>query len=200
MAARLLGIADEGVSIVAYATLDEQQRVDVGRAFDRIFFAASSVQSFRDAAHREAFRWLWLGRYLAQEPTEAFAAIVDDKVCGYLVGSLIDPAPRAAFRELTYFQDFAAATAQYPAHLHINVDEKFRSLGIGGRLIERFGAHASAQRVGGMHIVTGDGMRNVGFYTRLGFHEVARAPRNGGVVVMLAKLLDGDRPFGQDAT
>ena len=192
MAAGMPGIAGEGVSIVAYAAIEARQRADVDRAIERIFFGASSVQSFRDTAHREAFRWLWLGHYLAEEPGDAFAAIVGDEVCGYLVGSLIDPAPRAAFGELTYFQDFAAATARYPAHLHINIDERFRSLGIGGRLIERFGAHAMAQRVPGMHIVTGEGMRNVGFYTRLGFREVARAPRNGGVVVMLAKALDGE--------
>jgi hypothetical protein len=32
-------------------------------------------------------------------------------------------------------------------------------------------------------------MRNVGFYERLGYREVARAPRRAGYVVMLAKRL-----------
>ncbi|MGI9479583.1 MAG: GNAT family N-acetyltransferase [Hyphomicrobiaceae bacterium] len=191
MTAAATDSAGQGVLIVAYESIGDRQRAEVDNAVERIFFAASSVQSFRDAAHRDAFRWLWLGRYLEEEPDEAFVAIADGAVCGYLVGSLIDPAPRAVFRELDYFQDFAAETARYPAHLHINLDERFRSLGIGGRLIARFDAHATAQGVPGMHVVTGDGMRNVGFYTRLGFREVARAPRNGGVVVMLAKALGG---------
>ena len=96
MTAAVTDSADQGVSIVAYASIGRQQRAEIDHAVERIFFAASSVQSFRDAAHRDAFRWLWLGRYLEEEPDEAFVAIADGAVCGYLVGSLIDPAPRAA--------------------------------------------------------------------------------------------------------
>jgi GNAT superfamily N-acetyltransferase len=158
----------------------------VDAAIDRIFYAASSVQTFRDAAHRQAFRWLWLGRYLAQEPQHAFVALLDDEICGYLAGSLADPALRPEFSELDYFRQFSAQTARFPAHLHINVDEAVRSHGIGAALIEAFAAHARQHDVPGMHIVTGAGMRNVGFYERLGFREVARTVRNGGEVVMLA--------------
>ena len=179
------------LTIAGYDTLTGQRRAAADRAIDRIFFAASSVQSFRDETERAAFRWLWLGRYLVEEPTHAFVAFMGATPCGYLVGSLADPAPRAAFRALSYFADFAAETARFPAHLHINVDDGARSQGVGARLVERFAAHASAHAAPGMHVVTGAGMRNVGFYTRLGFDEVARAPRNGGTVVMLARALDG---------
>lgn len=183
--------AGDDIAIVGYASIEARRRVEIDQAVERIFFAASSVQSFRDDAHRSAFQWLWLGRYLAEEPDDAFVALRAGEPCGYLVGSLTDPAPRAAFDELTYFRDFAAETARYPAHLHINVDACVRGQGIGARLIHRFAGHASAQHSQGMHIVTGDGMRNVGFYAQLGFREVARVARNGGVVVMLAKALDG---------
>ena len=64
-----------------------------------------------------------------------------------------------------------------------------RGHGVGARLVEHFAAHAAACGSAGLHVVTGAGMRNVGFYERLGFREVARAPRNGGMVVMLARGL-----------
>lgn len=181
--------SERDVTIVAYDAFEAGRRIELDRDIDRIFFAASSVQSFRDAAHRAAFRHLWLGRYLREEPGEAFVAMCDARVCGYLVGSLADPAPRAAFAELDYFQAFAAKTARFPAHLHVNVDDAARGRGIGARLVERFMAHARARAIAGVHIVTGAGLRNVRFYERLGFREVARAPRNGAEVVMLAREL-----------
>lgn len=166
--------------------------VEIGRArlddeISEIFFAASSVQSFRDERHRSEFHWLWLGRYLTDEPGHAFVALRASHVCGYLVGSLLDPAQRTEFEELSYFYEFAPLTAQYPAHLHVNIDERSRSGGIGARLVERFACHAASAGVTGMHIVTGAGMRNVRFYEMLGFKEVARAPRKGLSVVMLAR-------------
>ena len=110
-------------------------------------------------------------------------------VCGYLVGSLRDPAPRPEFNQLAYFADFAGLTIHYPAHLHINVANGLRSQGVGARLIEAFAQHAAAAGAPGMHIVTGAGMRNVGFYLRNGFDEVGRAPYKNGTVVMLGRKL-----------
>jgi hypothetical protein len=40
-----------------------------------------------------------------------------------------------------------------------------------------------------MHVVTGEGMRNVGFYLRRGFLQRACAQWNGRVVVFLAREL-----------
>ena len=184
--------SDALIGIVRYDSIDQANRVEHDAQISRIFFAASSVQRFRDDRHRSAFHWLWLGRYLAEEPTEAYVALRDARVCGYLVGSLADPAQREEFKDLSYFQDFAAQTARFPAHLHINVDEGARGVGVGARLVEEFIDHADGAGVPGLHVVTGAGMRNVGFYQRLGFAEVARAPRNGSAVVMLGKKLDGD--------
>jgi GNAT superfamily N-acetyltransferase len=156
---------------------------------DAIFFEASSVQGFDSPAHRFAFHWLWLGRYLIEEPAEAFVAIEDGAVTGYLVGSLVDPAPRAAFASLDYFKAFADRTAAFPAHLHVNVAANARGRSVGERLVGAFERHAAVRGAPGVHVVTGAGMRNVGFYERLGYREVARAPRGAGHVVMLAKRL-----------
>ena len=181
------------VSIVPYMTvrgmIRDGRRSETDAAIDQIFFASSSVQRFRDDEHRQGFRRLWLGRYLEEEPEHAFVAIRGSHVCGYLVGSLDDPAPRAEFDELDYFRAFAPQTARFPAHLHINVDAAERGQGVGAELIAAFEAHARAHGCAGVHVVTGAGMRNVGFYERLGFAEIARAPRNGSEVVMLAKAL-----------
>lgn len=177
------------VEITPYRAMQSGQARHITRQIDDIFFEASSVQSFRDAAHRQAFRWLWLGRYLCDEPEHAFLAHRANRVVGYLVGSLSDPAPRPEFLELSYFVDFASETQKYPAHVHINVASGSRSCGIGERLIAAFEQHARANDCPGVHVVTGAGMRNVHFYSRIGFQQVARAARNGGEVVMLAKAL-----------
>gem|GEM_PF-1094179 len=179
-------------------------RAVVRAEMDEIFFASSSVQSFADKATQQAFHWRWLGRYLAEEPQHAFVAIrksgkgkyrdrehAEDtyNICGYLVGSLDDPARRAEFSDLSYFEDFADQTAKYPAHLHINLAPPWRGKGIGGALIAAFARHARKEGVAGMHVVTGQGMRNVSFYKGLGFEKVAMIERWKATVVMLAKYL-----------
>ena len=181
--------SDTSFRIVRYAAVSQRKPAEIDAMISDIFFAASSVQSFRDEDHRAAFRWLWLGRYLSEEPSAAFVALHRSEVCGYLVGSLTDPAQREEFNELSYFQEFATQTARFPAHLHVNVDESVRGVGVGAQLVEEFSAYARTAGVPGVHIVTGAGMRNVAFYKRLGFTEVARAPRNGSAVVMLARDL-----------
>jgi ribosomal protein S18 acetylase RimI-like enzyme len=42
----------------------------------------------------------------------------------------------------------------YPAHLHINVDERYRGLGLGRRLIEAYILQLQALRVPGVHLMT----------------------------------------------
>ena len=160
---------------------------------DEIFFEASSVQSFASATERAAFRWLWMGRYLVEEPQHAFVALKDgdpEQLCGYLVGSLADPAPREEFRSLAYFKSFADITPRFPAHLHINVAHDMRSQGVGEQLIQTFLAYARRHGSPGVHVVTGAGMRNVGFYERLDFIERARVAKGAGEVVLLGHQLD----------
>ena len=175
-------------SIVAYVDIAaSQQRND---EIDAIFFEASSRQSFAHDDARQAFRRMWLGRYLEDEPEHAFAALCSDgRLCGYLVGSIDDPAPRPEFGELTYFRDFAAVTARLPAHLHINVDQATRSKGVGAALIAAFTAHLRRLKVPGVHVVTGKDARNVRFYQRVGFTERGRTRWRGGEVVVLGREL-----------
>jgi GNAT superfamily N-acetyltransferase len=155
---------------------------------DRIFFTSSATQQFSGPAERAAFRERWLGRYLRVDPGHAFVAIDGgDRIVGYVIGCIDDIARLARFADLASARQFSGASARYPAHLHINVDEGARSLGIGARLIEAFAAHCVAHGAPGMHVVTGASSRNVRFYARCGFAEVARIGSGGGDKVFLAR-------------
>jgi GNAT superfamily N-acetyltransferase len=154
---------------------------------DEIFFAAAA-QHFDDAATRAAFRDLWLGDYLRFDRACAWLALSPSgDVAGYLVGSFDNPATTSRFASLTYFQDFAAACADAPAHLHINLAPAFRSRGIGKQLIGAFAAQVRAAGLGGLHVVTGAAARNVRFYLQAGFISLARSSRGGRERVFLAR-------------
>jgi ribosomal protein S18 acetylase RimI-like enzyme len=150
-------------------------------ALDAIFFEASNTKTFADDAARAAFRERWLGKYLANEPEYAYAALTrDGTLAGYLVGSLIEPSG---------FEQFADAAWSYPAHLHVNLAPQFRDRGIGGQLIATFAADALHGGAPGMHVVTSADSRNVAFYQRNGFAEVARTKVGGRELVFLGRLL-----------
>jgi ribosomal protein S18 acetylase RimI-like enzyme len=70
-----------------------------------------------------------------------------------------------------------AIAITYPAHLHINVDARYRRLGIGRRLIEEYWADLRAARIPGVHLFCGPDP--VEFYRRLGFHELGRVETRG---------------------
>lgn len=67
--------------------------------------------------------------------------------------------------------------AEYPAHLHVNVDKSARSRLVGPRLVERFFDQVKVAGVSGVHAaVRGDNAGGRKFFERLGFVEVARYP------------------------
>ncbi|MFZ4805702.1 MAG: GNAT family N-acetyltransferase [Hyphomicrobiaceae bacterium] len=156
----------------------------------RIFFEASTTRNFVDAGSREDFRERWLGRYLTHDLEHAFVALTPTgEAVGYLVGALEDPAKTDRFGDIGYFATIGPLTARYPAHLHMNCDAAWRSKGIGTELIDRFRSHAIALGSPGVHVVTGFGVRNVGFYLRNGFRETARFEWVGRPLVMLSAAL-----------
>jgi GNAT superfamily N-acetyltransferase len=140
---------------------------------------------------RAAFHQRWLGQYLLHEPDLCWVAQSSDgQTLGYLVGSFVDPATSPRFADLPYVQAFADATRTHPAHLHINLTERARGQGIGVRLIEKFIAACRARQVSGLHVVTGARQRNMRFYLRCGFRELARYQRDPTAAVCLARRTD----------
>lgn len=159
-------------------------------AIEAILFGAAATQTFPDAIAKAEFRERWLGRYLDHYGGEAWIAIDrEGRVAGYLVGCLDDPAQGSRFADIGYFPLLAPHTRSFPAHLHINLDARWRGRGIGARLIEAFVGDLAARGIPGVHVVTGAGMRNVAFYARNGFAEVHRFAWNGRDLVMLARRL-----------
>jgi GNAT superfamily N-acetyltransferase len=157
---------------------------------EEILFA-TAARSYAPGPAREAFRERWLGRYLRGGGDVVLLALADARtVAGYLVGALENPAAQARFGDTGYFRtDFAQLCRDYPAHLHINLAAPFRSRGIGAQLIEAFAAHARAAGAPGMHVVTGKGMRNVGFYLRHGFVALGEARWNDNNILFLGRDL-----------
>lgn len=153
---------------------------------DAIFFESSGTKTFADDAHRQTFRERWLGRYLRDEPEWAYVALDgDNTVAGYLVGSITDPATTGPYDDIGAFANFADLTSAHPAHLHVNLAPPFRNRGLGGRLIEAFVSDATRADAKGAHVITGATSRNVGFYKRNGFRELATGKiRNHGVVLL----------------
>lgn len=177
----------DDTDIVPY--VDVAGRPGLAAELDEIFFEASSTRSFTSNKTRDEFRWRWLGRFLEQGAEHAFLALSSDRaVAGYIVGSLSDPADPLD-PELPYYARFAEQTRMYPAHLHINLAPHQRSRGTGARLIAAFGANAARCGAPGMHLVTSRGARNIRFYERCDFTEVASTDWNGRELVMLACAL-----------
>jgi GNAT superfamily N-acetyltransferase len=162
----------------------------VRRQIEAIFFEASG-RTFVPGPERDAFRERWLGRYIDNGSDEVFLALTGGQtVAGYAIGDLEDPSTQERYNNIGYFRaEFAQLCRQYPAHLHSNLAPTFRSQGVGARLIEAFAARARGAGAPGLHVVTGEGMRNVRFYTRCGFAERGRATWNGRPIVFLGRDL-----------
>jgi GNAT superfamily N-acetyltransferase len=73
---------------------------------------------------------------------------------------------------------------EFPAHLHIDLQERARGTGLGRILVERLLADLRARRVVGVHFgVAADNANAIGFYQHLGFREVDTEP--GGLLMGL---------------
>ncbi len=177
------------IEVVKWAALQEPFRFQ--DAIDVIFFESSGTRSFASDEAREVFKERWLGRYLQHYPQWFYLALDDaNAVQGYLAGCLDDPASTALFSDTGYFQDLAPMTARFPGHLHVNLAPSARGKGTGSRLVSAFVKAASAAGCPGLHVVTGRGMRNVGFYARQGFGEEGRIDGTGRSLVFLARALN----------
>jgi GNAT superfamily N-acetyltransferase len=176
------------VRIERYTSLPSTEALKAG--LECVFFTSSNTQVFSSDDARSKFKERWLGRYLQHDPQFAYVALSEtDDVVGYLIGSTDDPAITPRFSDLGYVQAFGALSQNYPAHLHVNLAPHHRGGGLGAELIERFVADIRKGSVPGVHVVTTKNARNVGFYNRNGFHEIAANGVGEREVVLLARKL-----------
>ena len=166
-------------------------RPDDTAALDAIFFGSSNTKTFDSDEIRQQFRDRWLGRYLRLDPAEAFLAVDrTGTIVGYLVGCLSDPARQSRFDDIGYFHLLADLTARFPAHLHVNLAPAWRGTGVGSRLVGQFITHAAENGSQGVHVVTSEGARNVGFYVRNRFGLQRTFTYRGNSLVMLGRTLE----------
>ena len=176
------------IAIKRYLDLAPSLALQAG--LDAVFFDASNVKSFASDAARAQFRQRWLGRYLEHDPKFAYVAVgPSGDVVGYLVGALDDPALSARFSDVAYFAEFKHLTAEFPAQLHVNLAAPARGSGLGSALVQRFVEDARWAGAPGVHVVTSQGARNVGFYARNGFHQAGLAGEPPAARVFLAQRL-----------
>lgn len=155
---------------------------------DDIFFG-SAARAYPPGDERAAFRERWLGRFLSTPGDPLLLALTPSgAVAGYLVGTLENAAESPRFHDMPHFREvFAAPCREYPAHLHINLAPQYRSQGIGARLVDAFADIVRGAGLPGLHVTTGQGMRNAGFYLANGFAEIAAWNRGGGVMLFLGR-------------
>ena len=169
-------------------------------ALDAIFFAASNTREFASKAARHAFRARWLGRYLSDDPSDlCILARSHGDIVGYAVGTTENAATAPRFADIGYYQTFAPLCVRFPAHLHINLAPAWRSRGIGQRMIEAFACEAAAGGAQGVHVVTSESARNVGFYERAGFTLAGCAGRGGLITTSYHCCDHAIRPMGESS-
>ncbi len=78
--------------------------------------------------------------------------------------------------------------ARFPAHLHIDLMDRARGLGLGRMLIDRLLAELRGRRVEGVHLGVDVANTNaIGFYRHLGFEPVVDEP---DTLILAQRLVD----------
>ncbi|MBU2581187.1 MAG: GNAT family N-acetyltransferase [Alphaproteobacteria bacterium] len=181
---------DAAVAPTVARLAESPEIADFSKQLDDIFFTSSATKSFASDDERRAFRWRWLGRYLDADSDWFYVAVSGNRLVGYLAGAIDDPAQSGRFKDIAYFTEISAETGKYPAHLHVNVVEGFRSGGVGSRLIERFVSDLRAANIRGVHLVTGRHSRNIPFYLKNGFVPVKNITCGASESIMLGRPLN----------
>jgi hypothetical protein len=119
---------------------------------DDIFFESSARRDFCNQEEKQSFREMSLGRYIAKHRDSFFVALDDGRCVRYLAGCLKNPTKLT--NDVSYFRYIEDICQDYPAHLHINIAERYRNRGLGATLVERFADWANLHSVGGIQIVT----------------------------------------------
>lgn len=135
---------------------------------NEIFFETSSKKKFKDSKEQQAFLWKYVGFYLSHYAQYAWLSIQDGRVLGYVLGMArtIDADLYAIQPHLKAFEEHFQL---YPAHLHVNCHSEAQGKGIGKALVQKFLGQLTAEKISGLHIMTGPTSGNKIFYQKLGF-------------------------------
>lgn len=159
------------------------QARDYGQVTD-VFWETTTRQEFSNETERRKFQVQYLDDYLDQL---AYVAVEEGVVLGYVVGradTLLVEATWAPHLEI-----FRTEYEHYPAHLHINCRTIAQGKGLGGQLLAALEKDLFARGVKGLHLITAADARNVNFYKKYGYLEVAQKPWKTAQLIMLGKIL-----------
>ena len=126
---------------------------------------------------------LYCHYYIDYEKENCFVAEEDGKAVGYIISakdnkvwkdrftSILDSStPEIREKGLESISGYLPFYAQYPAHLHIDIDPDYQRMGIGHRLMDALLAHYKNQGVKGVMLgVDPNNTKGVSFYKKYGF-------------------------------
>ena len=148
---------------------------DAWPMIEEIYFLSSSVQSFDSDDARQRFLDAWTGYYRESEPDGIYLCLTpDERVAGYLMGCRDSRAAKRLYTDIATYAVFDDQFDAYPAHFHVNCHPDHRNEGVGRQLVEAFLDDCRGSDVVGVHVVSAEGARNLGFYRKCGFEVVAR--------------------------
>jgi GNAT superfamily N-acetyltransferase len=158
---------------------------------EAIFFAGAATQAFPSSEARDAYRDLWLGRYMRAFPEMFLIALDGDgRAVGYLAGSPVSDAPPLPGPD--YYRLFPKALIEAcPAHIHVNIRADLRGGGLGQMLIAAFHRDCVHRGLPGLHAVTAADSRAAHFFARCGLAPLERIAWNGRSIVFLGEHIAG---------
>jgi GNAT superfamily N-acetyltransferase len=164
--------------------ISDEQSKDV----ENIFFESSSKTSFKNDDEKNKFKFKYLSYYIENYPDLFIVGMIDKKAVGYICGSPNSYKDKFLLDSLFYFDLFKDEYLKYPAHLHINLSESSRGLGLGSILIKEFESKVSSASCG-VHLITSPTARNRGFYLKNEYHHEIIKTYNKTEILLMGKEL-----------
>ena len=141
----------------------------------RIFEETAPSLRTLSAEDQLRFERKYFGIYL-ENPEWIFLAINSGQILGYLAGAPLTLPVHFSLNP--YLERFRSEIEQdFPAHLHLNLTEGARGMGLGTKLISRFLFELRTLEPFpcGVHIVTSPDSENVRFYLKNGFERTKQS-------------------------
>lgn len=169
-----------------------QELEKIAQDIGEICLLSAVDKEFKDQREKEAFVYRWVVQYLEKFPKTSFFYKEGQLTLGYIVGCpdthhFIDKLDQ---KGLSWWPEvYPEGYDLFPVHLHINCHPEARGKGVGGKLLGHFEQECLLMGLKGIHLVSAKGMRNVQFYQRAGYREMANYHLKNTTLVFLGKNL-----------
>lgn len=155
-----------------------------------IFFENSDV-IFKNDREKASFQFKYLDYYIENCSDFFNVSFYNDQICGYICGDINIETIYDLAKYHKYLDLFQNSYKDYPAHLHINLSNRFQGLGIGSKMIEHFCSALLVANceLNGVHIITSEDSRNVNFYSKNGFNDIRKDLVSDSKLILMGKEL-----------